>query len=386
VIPDEPALRRALEARSEAPSPEFSARVRNALAAGRPATNWTPAIAAATVIALTVASVGVLLLSRNLGRLPQGPVATGARTATASPSPVELPTQTYLSAPSRDLVWAFVGSRLLYRSQDRGQTWELRRLPAGVESGYPTTFSLVDADNGWALVPGSPATECQAAGAEIWRTSDGANTWRLIASVEAPNDAANGLGAAQCKEFISFVDKTHGFVSAWDDNSSPTIYRTVDGGLTWKSSRLPDPPGFKSIGAGFVLNAHEVFRFGSTLLLAAYGMQPSGGKGYVFKSADGGATWTYAASLPNTALEVAFVTETRWLQVVVPGQSVETSDGGRTWHAYPSDYGQAAPVPPQVVFGDDQVGYATVRGSIQRTEDGGLHWTYIKTPGVVQPG
>jgi len=79
---------------------------------------------------------------------------------------------------------------------------------------------------------------------------------------------------------------------------------------------------------------------------------------------------------------VAFVTESRWLQVILPGQSVETTDAGRSWHAYASDYGQAAPVSPQVVFGDASVGYATVRGSIQRTEDGGLHWKYIKTPGT----
>jgi hypothetical protein len=34
------------------------------------------------------------------------------------------------------------------------------------------------------------------------------------------------------------------------------------------------------------------------------------------------------------------------------------------------------------VFADDQVGYATVRGQIQLTLDGGLHWTEIKTPGT----
>jgi photosystem II stability/assembly factor-like uncharacterized protein len=81
-------------------------------------------------------------------------------------------------------------------------------------------------------------------------------------------------------------------------------------------------------------------------------------------------------------LAVAIVTESRWLQVIVPGQSVETTDAGKTWHAYASDYAQAAPVSPQVVFGDASVGYATVRGSIQRTDDGGLRWSQIKTPGT----
>jgi photosystem II stability/assembly factor-like uncharacterized protein len=216
----------------------------------------------------------------------------------------------------------------------------------------------------------------------VWRTSDGAQTWQKVVSVEPPDGNANGLAAAQCKEFISFVDTTHGFVTAWDPNSAPTIYRTADGGNTWQSSQLPDPPGFKTSAGGDALIAHEIHRFGSTLLVTAYGMQPSGGKGYVFKSVDGGATWLYAASLPDAAIEVAFVSGSRWLQVILPGQSVETTDAGRTWHAYASDYQQAAPIAPQVVFGDPSVGYATVRGSIQRTEDGGLHWSYIKTPGT----
>ncbi len=390
MIPDDPELRRALDARSAAMAPEFRSRIHDAIALGRPSTSWMPAIAAAVVILLSVASVAVLLAARNFGSPPHGGVASGARNLTPSPtavdSPVVLPSQASLSAPSRDVIWAFVDYRLLFRSRDRGQTWERRQLPVTEPGAGRLAFTFADADTGWALLPGDPATQCQAASAQVWRTSDGAQTWRLVSSVEPQSETQNGIGAAQCKEFVSFVDKAHGFVTAWDDNSPPTIYRTSDGGATWRGSRLPDPPGFKSEGGGFTLRAHPVYRFGETLLVSAYGMQESGGKGYVFKSVDGGATWTYVTTLPNPAIAVAFVTESRWLQVILPGQSLETTDGGKSWHAYASDYGQAAPVSPEVVFGDVSVGYATVRGSIQRTEDGGLHWTYIRTPGVVQPG
>ncbi|HTJ59582.1 MAG TPA: hypothetical protein VL333_00155, partial [Candidatus Saccharimonadales bacterium] len=59
-----------------------------------------------------------------------------------------------------------------------------------------------------------------------------------------------------------------------------------------------------------------------------------------------------------------------------------TTDGGATWHSFTTDYQQAAPVPPVITFGDAQVGYATVRGAIQRTIDGGAHWSAIRTPGT----
>jgi photosystem II stability/assembly factor-like uncharacterized protein len=76
------------------------------------------------------------------------------------------------------------------------------------------------------------------------------------------------------------------------------------------------------------------------------------------------------------------VTTTRWLQIGTPSSSKETTDGGATWHALTTDYSQAAPIAPEIVFADPLVGYATVRGGIQRTVDGGAHWVGIKTPGT----
>jgi photosystem II stability/assembly factor-like uncharacterized protein len=61
---------------------------------------------------------------------------------------------------------------------------------------------------------------------------------------------------------------------------------------------------------------------------------------------------------------------------------METGDSGAGWHPFTTDYAQAPPIAPEIVFGDGRVGYATVRGAIQRTLDGGAHWTGIKTPGT----
>jgi len=126
-----------------------------------------------------------------------------------------------------------------------------------------------------------------------------------------------------------------------------------------------------------------VHQFGSVLLVDAYGQSVNSGQpaGYVFRYTDRGATWTYLATLPNPARQPAFVTASRWLDLVVHGQSQETLDAGKSWHAYPSDYEQAAPISPDVIFANTEVGYATIRGGLQRTIDGGLHWTPLRTPG-----
>ena len=103
---------------------------------------------------------------------------------------------------------------------------------------------------------------------------------------------------------------------------------------------------------------------------------------FVFRSTDGGATWSYLASAKDPNNQVVFVTATRWLELIGPGQSVETTNGGASWHPYASDYSQAAPIAADFVFADSQVGYGTVRGEISRTVDGGLHWVQVKSPGT----
>jgi photosystem II stability/assembly factor-like uncharacterized protein len=394
MIPDNPELRRALDARSGDLAPEFRGRLHDALAAGRPATSWMPALALAVVFLLSVASVGILLASRNAARPshgPPGPTPTQLLQPVAgilvTPSPpIELPTYVNLSARSSYIVWALVQGAYLYRSVDGGNTWSQRPVPPG---DFPNPeISFIDDQEGWFATGGEPATQCSFAGETIWHTSDAGSTWEQVAFIDGQHESPSGIANAQCKGGLSFVDPDHGFLSAWDDNHRPTIYRTSDAGVTWSPSTLPDPPGFVSTDAGFVLRAGIVRQLDGDLLVPASGMQEGdqSARTYVFRSVDGGASWTFVAAAPSVANDIVLVTAPRWLLLLPPDGSLETTDSGKSWHPYLSDYSQAAGVAPQVVFGDAVFGYATVRGSIQRTRDGGLHWTYIKTPGVVQPG
>lgn len=93
------------------------------------------------------------------------------------------------------------------------------------------------------------------------------------------------------------------------------------------------------------------------------------------------------ATIPNAtdAFAIAFDRGsglTRWLLITPGGTSQESRDSGQTWRPFATDYQQAAPVAPVITFADASVGYATVRGSIQRTTDGGAHWARIGTPGT----
>ena len=228
--------------------------------------------------------------------------------------------------------------------------------------------------DGWLLSVGSPGTQCTFQSVAIYRTSDGAVTWQRV--------EPQGIADRQCKEALVFNDATHGYLGSWDQNSAPRIYRTADGGTAWGASQsLADPPGFTTTVAGGSLRTGPVADFVSVMFVDATGFQVGGRVEYVYRSTDRGAIWSYVTTAPQR-MPVVFVTTTRWIQIFLPELSSETTDAGQTWHAYATDYGQAAPVAPQVAFGDANTGYATVRGSIQRSTDGGAHWTALRTPGT----
>ena len=342
--------------------------------------NTVPAVAGMVVaVVITAAVVGVLVLSRNIA----SPLGSGAASAArvTSPSPTLTQSTVQLVAPSTNVVWVLVDYGSLYRSTDQGGHWTQRPMPAAF-GGRPAV-SFIDDHEGWLLAPGSPTTQCEAAPASVWHTTDGAASWQQL--------KATGLSAAQCKEWITFADAKQGFITAWDPNHQPTIYHTADGGLTWKGTTLPDPADFKTQAGGFALRGEWVKRFGVTLYLEAWGHQGPGSpypdvpdRQYIYSSTDGGATWTWREKTQSRS--VVMVSELRWLDLAAPGQSMETVNGGQQFHQYPSDFNTDAAGSSRLVFADPNVGYAEGNGLLQRTLDGGAHWVRIASPGVQPAG
>jgi len=369
----------------------------SALAEGKPpASNLRPALAAVAAVVLMFATVGVLLLARQARNEP-GPIAAATPTATPSiqptptpgsvpvagvlnkpPHPIALPADAQATAPSSSVLWTLMNGQFLYRSVDQGKTWQQRPLPPSLnEATAGPEISFVSDLEGWlSTVPYTThPTPCSASQMDtLWHTADAGTTWQQVLR-------SHGDSGAQCDYGLSFIDPQRGFLSSSDPNHAPVIYRTSDGGQTWAASKpLPDPPGFKTQGGVNTLQPGRVSAFGSTLVVPA---GSGNGSQYVFRSIDGGASWSYLSETRAYG-SVALITASRWIQLLPPGGSRETTDAGVSWHPYASDYSQAAPIAPQVVFADSHVGYATVRGAIARTLDGGLHWSWtaIKSPGT----
>ena len=324
----------------------------------------------------------LLTFSCGSGKTPvptQTTHASGART-TGVPPPISI----QISAASNQVVWGLVGDKL-FRSVNAGQTWQQRPLPSRQPGFDKSEITFVDESHGWLFTPGGAATECQEQGGSVWRTSDAGATWEFLSpGTVGPVWEAPGIAGAQCKDGLSFVDESHGFLSAWDPNSAPVIYRTSDGGSTWTASApLPDPPGQKTSGGGFALRPERVQRVGDVALVGTVGWQHT----YIYRSTDGGATWAYAATVPNVtdSGRVSFLDATHWWVTVTTGGGIVTPDAGVTWQPAPAGLVGALAATPTVVFAGSQFGYAVIGAEIRRTTDGGQHWTDVQTPGVV-PG
>src|SRR6267143_1189130 len=100
---------------------------------------------------------------------------TPTSSPTPSPTPISLPSIAQLSAPSGAVVWALVAGTRLFRSSDRGDTWVERSLAVRLAN---VEVAFADDTNGLLLNPDSPPTSCQI---QIWKTTDGAGTWQLLA-------------------------------------------------------------------------------------------------------------------------------------------------------------------------------------------------------------
>ncbi len=175
----------------------------------------------------------------------------------------------------------------VYQTLDGGATWQ--PLPEGEwrwplltgadvcpEHYHIDSVSAIDAQTGWLLCDDEPAVGFQSK--SVYRSDDGGQTWRLIASGRLGQRDDFPLNAGYANG-IFFLDAQHG----WIARARGWLLHTTDGGQTWSSAGSPAAragpnlrqPFFLSLQQGFVI----AYQFGD----------PRGN--VLFRTDDGGQTW-----------------------------------------------------------------------------------------------
>jgi photosystem II stability/assembly factor-like uncharacterized protein len=179
---------------------------------------------------------------------------------------------------------------------------------------YAATYDFLTPSLGWALVVDYSNPDTQ-----FWffKTADGASRWRQ-----------QFVGPAHgARVYIHFFDDQHGLAYAG------SLYRSVDGGAHWQPVQVPG-------GTPFVT-------FASPLL--GWGLVYGYGSGEMFRTTDGGQTWTDHSSNLHSDAVVNYIVDT---------PSPTFRDTGEGW------------------AGADR----TTVPDVYRTLDGGVTWQPIEVP------
>jgi dienelactone hydrolase/photosystem II stability/assembly factor-like uncharacterized protein len=170
---------------------------------------------------------------------------------------------------------------------------------------------------------------------------------------------------------IHFVDRLTGFAvggPTWDEASKPsTLIKTTDGGVSWKSMKLPPFGGSATAGWMRGLDCKDA----STCWVA-------GRFGAIQRTTDGGATWhdaNQAAGLGSFLLSAKWTGQGDTVLVGTTTQSFLRAEDGFTFTAVPAGadtahWDFACPAPGSC--------YAAANNNeVFRTTDNGLTWAFV---------
>lgn len=271
----------------------------------------------------------------------------------------------------------------------------------GVSLPVPSDFQKVsvsfpDSDHGWILLGGSPAT-VQQPWALVY-TGDAGRVWHILKeSLIGPP-----TGPFPSNMFVlsmAFRNDSDGIIVALDNLDRGGIlytYLTKDGGLNWsvqtESLSLSDQIFNPFVESGTVLT-QPIFsdaRDVSFKSLASIGAQ------LIFRSRDGGETWRFTAVQPPPDFESLRMVNDRIGWATTRGEHIRyTADGGADWvEVTPSDLNP--PVGPAVALEAIDSDHAwlafapeTSQGPgpilVYRTSNGGRSWQGISTTIAGEP-
>jgi photosystem II stability/assembly factor-like uncharacterized protein len=206
------------------------------------------------------------------------------------------------------------------RTSDGGRSWEAIRpnacgaisTPDGLPCGFPVAIDFVDHTHGWAVFSRSDTT------GTLLATDDGGTTW----TVAGPTPF---VGA------VHFADASTG----WGTGARGALYRTTDGAKTWRSVAVPAGASGTTLSP---VDAVQFFGRDGVVLarLTSRPAQPS--TLAVYESSDGGASWTTTAAPLDPGANVVNLVEYRFSAAgprdwaLLFGAHVSlTHDAGRHW-------------------------------------------------------
>ena len=243
-------------------------------------------------------------------------------------------------------------------------------------------------------VPGDPTTYYfGATGGGVWKSTDGAMTWSPVFDKEGTSSIGS-IAVANSNPNVVYVGTGEACIRG-NISHGDGVYKTLDGGKTWKNVGLKDS---RAIGKVIINPTNPDIAFVAALG-HVYGPNTERG---IFRTTDGGKTWekvlykdentggidvAFDPHNPNVLFGALWQTRrTSWgLDDGGPGSGLyRSNDGGTTWkrieeHGLPKGpYGR---IGVAVASNSERV-YALIEahnpdGGLYRSDDGGENWRLV---------
>ncbi len=198
------------------------------------------------------------------------------------------------------------------------------------------------------------------------KTSNAGTSWTFT-------HAAHGLFATSGQHTniynAHFFNQSTGltFGSANSTSGTNGIWRTTNGGTNWDTTNITPYVSGTFYFASFV---------NSTLGYACATSAP-----YVFRTIDGGMSWTGVTTAGGTAYDIHAFDSLNIIVASTTGNVRRSTDGGASWTAVSTG---ASATLYRIVFADANTGYVTGTSSAFRvTTDAGLTWTTPANSGLI---
>lgn len=268
----------------------------------------------------------------------------------------------------------------VYRTSDGGDHWALLRPPDLLSA----SVDFSDPRHGWILGYGGssehPVTR-------LFSTSDAGDTWTLLPQVPTLPGAFARRGGLTAN--IAFRGPTEGWLGGFQAAGRPTVYSSIDGGMTWQPHLLPvRAPGVPPTGKGLSLAGEaSVYVIPGAGVLAASADDQGNIVGLT--SFDGGSTWRRLAPPPGetTSYDYVFQDTFHWWAMRY-GTLFKSSDAGQSWKEVAQEMDEWDYLPGVidakhawaqmvVVFPNSNPPQGT---GLAMSSDGGLRWTPVNVP------
>jgi photosystem II stability/assembly factor-like uncharacterized protein len=333
--------------------------------------------------ALTVSSCGqascAALFSTADGgltwqRLADPPVTSASGQTTCQPATCvarvrfATPTIGYLYGPA------------LFMTTDAGRTWQ-QQSSAGVEALEPSGGSVYRLVYDHGGCPG-PCNRT------LWKAAVGSTTWHQVYSLPSPPSRGVTAALVVLDGGQTVYATIYGDLAAGAGTQQAVIYRSLDGGATWKT--LADPCG--SSGASLAVDLDATGNGFAAALCAPRGAGTASQS--VVTSNDSGSTWGAPHPVPGSFMGLIAAATPTHLAIASPPSSGSgpataslfvSTDGGLHWSAAGTESATldaSHPLPAFLGFESATSGrWIGAGNAIWTTEDGGSHWTRRAFPG-----